>query len=276
MQIKYLGTAACEGVPAIFCDCETCKRARLAGGKNIRTRSQAIIDNKILIDFSADTYMHSLNYGIELSRIHTCLITHNHEDHLYAEEIVNRKVAFAYPEEGPLDFYVTYPAYRTLIDQILQARMDEQERVRARRIRYFETFEAEGYQITPLMANHDPQCDPVIYIIQHQDKAMLYAHDTGIFPEETWDYLSKNPVKMNFVSLDCTHGINETCLDGHMGLQSDKEVRQRLVRIGCADEDTLFAVNHFSHNGLATYDELVPIAAKEHFVVSYDGMSIDF
>ena len=25
MKIKYLGTAAAEGIPAVFCECETCK-----------------------------------------------------------------------------------------------------------------------------------------------------------------------------------------------------------------------------------------------------------
>lgn len=60
MKIQYLGTAAAEGIPAIFCECDTCKKARSLGGRNIRTRSQAIIDENVLIDFPADTYMHFL------------------------------------------------------------------------------------------------------------------------------------------------------------------------------------------------------------------------
>ena len=52
MKIQYLGTAAAEGIPAIFCDCKTCQKARKLGGKEIRTRSQAIIDDRLLIDFS--------------------------------------------------------------------------------------------------------------------------------------------------------------------------------------------------------------------------------
>ena len=62
MKIQYLGTAAAEGIPAIFCECETCKKTRERGGKNIRTRSQALIDDKILIDLPADTYLHFLQY----------------------------------------------------------------------------------------------------------------------------------------------------------------------------------------------------------------------
>ena len=51
MKIKFLGTAAAEAYPAMFCDCENCKKAESLGGKNIRTRSQALIENDMLIDF---------------------------------------------------------------------------------------------------------------------------------------------------------------------------------------------------------------------------------
>jgi len=44
MEIQYLGTAAAEGFPALFCDCETCKKARNTGGKDVRTRTQSIVD----------------------------------------------------------------------------------------------------------------------------------------------------------------------------------------------------------------------------------------
>ena len=86
MRIKYLGTAAAEGVPGIFCDCENCKRARKLGGKNIRTRSQAILDDTLLIDFPADTYMHFLRFNLPLTKIKSCIITHSHMDHLYPVE----------------------------------------------------------------------------------------------------------------------------------------------------------------------------------------------
>ena len=45
MEITYLGTAAAEGIPGIYCGCETCRRAIAAGGRNIMTRSQDIKKN---------------------------------------------------------------------------------------------------------------------------------------------------------------------------------------------------------------------------------------
>ena len=65
MKIKYLGTAAYEGVPSLFCGCETCKKSLEAGGKNLRTRSQALIDGQLLIDFPPDTLVHSQTYKLD-------------------------------------------------------------------------------------------------------------------------------------------------------------------------------------------------------------------
>ena len=82
MNIKYLGTGAFEGVPALFCRCDTCERARKAGGSNIRTRQQALLNGELLFDFNADTLTHVQKYGLYLDEIKDCLITHAHSDHL--------------------------------------------------------------------------------------------------------------------------------------------------------------------------------------------------
>ena len=121
MKIKYLGTAAAEGIPAVFCECETCQKAMSLGGKNIRTRSQALIDGKLLIDFPADTYIHSLMYGIKLCDIKHCLITHSHSDHLYPEEISmrNTNVFSHLKEKTPITFYSDQSGY-DLIEKIIK------------------------------------------------------------------------------------------------------------------------------------------------------------
>ena len=60
MKIRYMGTAACERIPGMFCNCDVCQRAMSEGGRNIMTRSQALIDDRLLIDMSGETYMHFL------------------------------------------------------------------------------------------------------------------------------------------------------------------------------------------------------------------------
>ena len=281
MKIKYLGTAACEGVPAAFCRCEVCEKSRKAGGRNIRTRSQALVDDTLLLDLNADTYVHSLFYGLDLPSIHTCLITHDHEDHLYQDELLNRQEEFAHGIDGePLFIYGTYPAYAKVVAAIDKGTgyADHnvmEDRVVPVRVKAFEPFEAEGYQITPLEAQHDVRCEPVIYLIEKDGKALLYAHDTGLFPESTWEYLTGHPVKLNLVSLDATHAIHAN-YSGHMGFAADAQIRNRLVKEGLADENTIYVANHFTHNAGVTYDEMLPVAEQYGFLVSYDGMEVEF
>jgi phosphoribosyl 1,2-cyclic phosphate phosphodiesterase len=137
----------------------------------------------------------------------------------------------------------------------------------------FQSFEAAGLTITPLPANHDPKCEPVIYLIADGSQTILYAHDTGYLIDDTWRYLTENRPHLDLVSLDCTT-IREYCRDGHMGLSTANEVAGRLRQIGCVDDRPRLILNHFSHNGGATYDELLAEPKAAGFEVAYDGMSV--
>lgn len=96
MKLQYLGTAAAEGVPSVFCNCTVCQEARIKKGRHIRTRSQALIDDTLLVDFNADTYAHSLRFDIDLSKLEHVIITHAHEDHYYPTELFNRQQGFCH------------------------------------------------------------------------------------------------------------------------------------------------------------------------------------
>lgn len=96
MKIKYLGTAAAEGWPGLFCHCESCEKARKLGGKNLRTRSQVVIDDTLLVDFPPDTYAHVLYQDLDLKDIRTLIITHSHQDHFYPLDLAMRGVPYSY------------------------------------------------------------------------------------------------------------------------------------------------------------------------------------
>ena len=69
MKLRYLGTAAYEGIPSLFCQCELCKKARELGGKNLRSRSQALVNDDLLIDFPPDTSLHYMKYNFNYLKI---------------------------------------------------------------------------------------------------------------------------------------------------------------------------------------------------------------
>lgn len=273
MKLQYLGTAAAEGVPAMFCECAVCKAS--FEGRNIRTRSQALIDGRLLIDFPPDTYMHMLNYGIPLYSISSCLITHSHSDHLYAADLEMRCTGMAHADCAPLTLYGTAPAGQKIKEIIDRYGLDKQNRVFFEEITPFTTYHIEGYAVTPLKAYHDPATHPVIYHISDGEKSMLYCNDTGWLPDETFDWLEKHALALDFISLDCTCALLKGCRNGHMSFDVNVKLTDKLKESGALRPDALMCSHHFSHNGLATYDQMVKEAEKYGFLVSYDGMNIE-
>lgn len=275
MKLQYLGTAAAEGVPAPFCACETCQRSRKLGGRSIRSRSQAIVDDTLLIDLPCDTFYHATLYGVDMTAVRHCLITHTHRDHLYPEEIKNFYKGNAHlPDDAPpFTFYGSedvWASIRTVVER-------SGDRVRFRELKPFEDVPINGYTVTPLKAAHGT-AHPYIYLIAHKKTAMLYVHDSDDLPDETWEHLRRRP-HLSFVSLDCTEGAHEKMpyRGAHMSLGVNRTFRDKLRRAGLIERDTPVCLNHFSHNGKdVVYEDFRRIAGRDGFLVSYDGMTIAF
>jgi len=279
MTFQYLGTSAAEGWPSLFCTCRACREARSDGGKSIRTRSQSMIDGTLLLDFPPDTLLHTVRHGLDTAAIRDILITHTHEDHLYLEDImVARQPGYSEFEQNfvlrvhgndallqKVDSWRGNPA--TNFEEVTKyCAFTEQTE--------FVPFQAGAYTVTALLADHNKREKCFIYLIEKDGKAVLYAHDTGYFPEATWAYLAGKT--LNMASLDCTHIMNE-CRRNHMGIPCCAEVRERMLSDGIATKSTVFVLNHFSHNGdeAAAYDALAERAAAYGFLVSHDGMIIE-
>ncbi len=282
MKLQYLGTAAAEGWPGLFCRCKACREAAKRGGASLRTRSQAIVDDRILLDFPPDTYQHMLARGVDFPNIKTCLITHTHDDHFYEGDTKMRCSWFANDvDDVPLTFYG---------NDALMRRMETIQRnpsgeiwtagVAWRELTEFVPENIEGYTVTPLLANHAPKEKCFNYIIEKDEKRLLYAHDTGYFKEETWEYLAGR--RFDLVSLDCTNLIIAGG-KSHMGIEDCARARERLLSLGCADERTVFVLNHFSHNGgrlpdggVLLHEEIEALVRGLGFEVSFDGKIVFF
>lgn len=268
MKLQYLGTAAAEGFPAVFCRCKYCIEARKAGKKSIRTRSQSLINGELLIDLGPDTYHHFLTHGIEGDGIKYLLVTHCHEDHFYPLELFNRAAPYAHEMRVPT---LTVVCAKETRDKLTE----EPGNVEFKIVSAFDTLTLGEYEITVLPARHMREGNtPFIYIIK-SDKTLLYAHDTGYLLPEVLDYIEKNNIRFDMISLDCTYVTNRTPdTDGHMGLENNARLRDRLHEIGAIDTDTICFVNHFSHNGNPIHERIVPIAAELGFEVSFDGCEV--
>lgn len=274
MKIKFLGTAAAEGIPGAFCTCETCQKARKLGGKSIRLRSQALIDDALLIDFGPDTLVNTLRFNIDLAALEHCLVTHDHRDHFYSMDLYNTSPGMS---KLPQNKHFRIYSNPEVIEKVDLAAAHSRGYLEGVRVTPFVPFGAGKHTVTALKARHGTE-NPYVYAISDGEKTLLYAHDTDIFKEETWEYLKTSGMHFDLVTMDCTEGANEDLpYHGHMCLGRNVQFRKLLLEAGLADEKTIFVSNHFSHNGKdACYDDFAPQAAKLGLLTSWDGMEIEF
>ncbi len=211
MKIRYMGTSALERIPAVFCNCDTCRRAMAAGGRNIMTRSQALVDDKLLIDLNSETYSHFLQMSRTLWDIEHVLITHGHCDHFTFEEFCCRcGGATRTVKTEKLKVY----ACQTVIDRMwasLLARKDKYttgipERVEFIPLECYETVQVGAWAVTPLPAMHADEGQPFVFLIEGDGKCLFYGNDTGMFGEEIDAWLTANGKHIDLLSLDCTKG----------------------------------------------------------------------
>ena len=269
MKLTYLGTAAAEGFPALFCNCEYCNEARRLGGKNIRTRSQAIINDDLLLDFPSDTYKHFLDNSIEGDRIKYLLITHAHPDHFYKNDLLIRHTYFAHN--------MRVPTLRMICSETVnEMLLETPKNVEVTVISPFETVELDGYRITALPARHMKGTVALFYIIEGE-KTVLYAHDTGYFYDEVLDFIKDMGWHFDMASFDCTNAqLKSKMSSKHMGLDQVEQLCTTLRDMGAIGPDTRLFVNHFSHNGRPLHAEMEAKAALFGCAVSYDGRVVEF
>jgi phosphoribosyl 1,2-cyclic phosphate phosphodiesterase len=77
MKIEFLGTSAGWPLPRLGCNCKICTSS---DPKDRRSRTQLLVNDKILLDAGPETYFHLLNHNP--STITHLLISHAHLDHI--------------------------------------------------------------------------------------------------------------------------------------------------------------------------------------------------
>ena len=85
-------------------------------------------------------------------------------------------------------------------------------------MKHFETVELDGYKVTALPARHYSSDNSNIYIIEGE-KTILYAHDTGYFYNEVFEFIKDKKYRFDLATFDCCNvdlPIDDN--DCHMGL----------------------------------------------------------
>lgn len=276
MKLKFYGTAASEGVPAVFCDCENCRKMRELGGKNLRTRTSTQIDSDLLIDFSMDTFAHVLYGGLKLSDIHHCLITHSHIDHFFPNDMFAADAPKALlPDGWHLTVYGNDTVHQMWDQQAAKESIHlNDDRISFQELNLFDSQMVGDHLVTPLKADHAKGENCFLYLIEKDGKSLLYGHDTSYFPKQTWDFLVGR--HLDCVVLDCTTVLSDVKYDPHMRFSDNVKIKEQMIEQHIASTHTVFIATHFVHTFILPHDELEKAMMPFGFIPAYDGMELEF
>lgn len=270
MRIQILGTGAAEGWPALFCGCKTCARVRNAGGKDRRSRSSIQIDDIYKIDLPPDTYYHTVEGNLDLSRLAYLFISHSHEDHLALSDIKLIAPPFAHNLENSL---VNVYGSELSIGKINAVNAGGYLHIKTSVLQPFVPVKAGDLTFIPVLAVHEPGEICFNYVIQSESATVLYTCDTGIYPDATREYILG--LKFDLLILECTLGNLDLPNTSHMGFRDNVEFRNLLLENGAITRETPVVLTHFSHNIGMCHKELEAIAHPEGMEVAYDGMVLE-
>lgn len=267
MKIQLLGTGGAEGIPALFSNSEVSLYARKHGGKDVRTRSSALIDDCLKIDLPPDILTQIQLHDVDARLWTSIFFTHSHDDHFARNELQYALYPFT-PDE--------YPGFTIFGNDTICGKVRE---------RYpdwpFELFRTcsfvpvqhMDYTVTPIRAHHKLDEDSHNLIIQRGGKTFLYGTDTGTWLEETWEFLQD--FKLDGLVIECTEGFFRTCYYGHMDIQECMAAVDRLRTMGVLQEGAPVVSTHHSHLGGATHAQLEQALRPAGIEPGYDGMVIE-
>ncbi len=269
MKIQLLGTGAAEGIPALFANSRVSEYARKHGGKDVRTRSSALIDDEIKIDLPPDIHHQVTQLCIDPTIWSGIVFTHSHDDHLAPNELQYSLYPFTDAMMSPYTIYGNETVLTHIADRY-DAWPFELVRTCS-----FHPFMHGDYEITPVKANHKLDEDSQNLIVRHAGKSVFYATDTGLFLEETWEFL-RSGFRFDCLVIECTDGFKRTNYYGHMDIKECVRTVERLREMGALSGDATVVTTHHGHWGDATHAELEDALAPHGIVPGYDGITIEF
>lgn len=264
MNVRLLGSGAADGIPALFEDSKVSHKARCSGGRDLRTRCAALIDEALQIDFGPDSFMQLARCGLNPKGWSAIVFTHSHDDHFAPTELQYALYPFTSQEFAHFTIYGN-EAICSRIESFYPDWPFEIVRTKS-----FEPFSHGRYEITPIHAYHKLDEDAHNLIFDDGKTRFLYATDTGFWQEHTWEFLRTQ--KIDGLVIECTEGNHRTTYYGHMDLKECVKAVKRLRTEGSIADDAPVFTTHHSHLGGLDHEGLERALAPHGIRPGYDGL----
>lgn len=281
MKIKMLGTSAATSMPLPFCNCRVCNQARKNKGKDARKRASAVINNEMLIDLGPDLCTSANLYDINISKIKYLLQTHSHTDHFDGGHFVTRWSKYATKNLEHLDIFCSMKTAQNMnhlikenessID-LFEEKYKKDMKYDLHILKHGEKIKYDNYTITAIDSKHDDTTDALIYVIEYENKNILYGTDLLEISKEAWRILEQ--IKLDLVILDQTYGIGFNS-GGHLDSGQVISVIHKMKEKHIINNDTEIYATHISHEGNDIHEIMEKEAIRNGYHIAYDGLEIE-
>lgn len=286
----FLGTAASECFPNPFCECESCQKSRNSDDPKLtRRRSSFLIDDKNILDFNADVIGAVNQYKISLSSLENVFLTHTHCDHFDPWNI--EFLGMSNTPTKPLNIYLSKPAYdgltslgKIIIDSqskgLVSAANTIISNVNFIPMEPYKKYQIGEYTVSAVHGFHNGYFaheQAFNYIFEGSDGKFMYATDTGLFLQESLDYLTDQ--KLDMLIIEGSFGLHDTDrLSGHLNFETLADTITALHENRAIDNNTKIYVTHIAHKALMThydYEDMLQSKFGDKVVVAYDGLEVN-
>lgn len=286
-ELLFLGTGAAELLPSPFCTCPLCVNARVSA-KDQRLRSMFLVDNETMIDFGPDLGAACMRHDIDLTHLKRVFVTHTHEDHFDTSNFGLLRMSRTRSKE-PIDIYLSEAAYDATckkyaalaegfshIDAVVSM---AKGLARLHPLKTFETADIDGYSVLPVRTTHrvsDTETAVNYLITSKNGKKLLYASDTGLYPEDTLEAL--RGAAIDLLVMEGTFGSNQNANPAsHLMAHTFVEMLRMMEKYGVLRADTAVYLTHINHKHDFTHDMYqtwMDENAKRPVTIAYDGLCI--
>jgi phosphoribosyl 1,2-cyclic phosphate phosphodiesterase len=289
MKIIFLGTAAAEMYPGVWCDCDYCNYARKHGGRNIRFTSSIHFADKCIIDFPGDIFNKAMQYNIDLLPTELLLCTHSHEDHFSPWTLHWRYKHFG-TDDIPGEEKYNAPCARFTDLPLLSVYGNRKILYKLEKIfdgremadfaldfsipEVYREYHSKGVDFIPMIASHrDTDSERgLIYLVHAQGKAFLYATDSDKYIDRTRDCIKAH--KVDAVIMEATYGKRDMG-PGHMTLDRVMEEVEFFRQNDIFTGEPKVILTHMSPHRCPPYDRLVEMLRGTCMESAWDGMVLE-
>jgi phosphoribosyl 1,2-cyclic phosphate phosphodiesterase len=256
--------------------------AREEGGKSFRTRTSVSVylgqdgpsSVRYKVDLGPDTAYHAIRFGESLANLEHLLYTHAHPDHVVPYWLDVRAETMSGTESlTPLHVWANQNVF-SYIEQIMPVDF-EACRIVPHVVEPFTRFQAGELDVFCLMGRHPETCPSLNFAVTADQKTALFAWDTGIWPEQTWEALRGRC--FDAVIMECTvngpDGLSQG--ENHHTVESFLHVKKRMEAECLLTPGAPFVTTHMGENGQFSHSEAEEYWAPHGVTVGYDGILVE-